>query len=179
MRRLPLRAVLVSLIALVAIGGVFTAVANPMFLPRELSAKQTGACVDSGVTLVIDFGAASEKETVETCVKNFSGTGWALFKAAGFQVEGTSEYPQSFVCRIADWPTHENQDCSNTPSFTDGSWKYFHADLATGNGWVTSGTGAAMHSPACGSFEGWLFVSGDAQQSSRFPRIDPAPFKCE
>jgi hypothetical protein len=177
MIKVPFRAVLIFLIALVALGGVIN-----LEMEKSNTSNATvsdGACSDKGVTLVIDFGTNSSQEPIARCVLDFSGTGWELFEAAGVKVAGTSEYPEAFVCRIDNFPDYEKEDCLGTPDFASGSWTYFYSS-ASANGqnlppakWQRSPVGAATRMPACGEFEGWLFAKSPSEIST-----DPTPFKC-
>ena len=165
MTRIPFRAVLISLIALVAISGFVSTKKSTS--SAEIYSFSTGACQDQGTTLVIDFGSASNKETITRCIRGFSGTGWELFKAAGLKVTGTNEYPESFVCRIDGFPGSSEEDCRGTPNTINGSWTYFYATTKTREmTWQRSPVGAAGRKPACGESEGWLFVRQDNNRPS-------------
>ena len=118
----------------------------------------TGSQSTGAVQLVIDFGSNSGKSTIESTVPNFRGTGWQLLTRAGLKVQGTDEYPNSFVCRINDWPAATEQNCRDTPTYSEGSWKYFIADKKLGSGWIASGIGAAAHQTGCDKAEAWLWV---------------------
>lgn len=176
MKSVPFRAVLFALIGLVAIGSLITA--SPSSSKVTANVISGEACAKSGVTLVIDFGDQSRAPLV-TCVKNFAGTGWQLFEAAGIAVEGTAEYPQSFVCRISEFPSTKDEDCLGTPNYNSGTWVYFSStDSAQTSGWNRSPQGAASRKPGCGDFEGWRFVVG-AESSSQIPNFEPHPFVCK
>lgn len=173
--KISFRAVLIFLVLLVAAGGAISFNSNaPATTSRNYS---SGACVDDGVTLVIDFGKSGPTSEVR-CALQFSGSSWQLFEAVGLQVQGTLQYPQSFVCRIEGWP--KNQSCKSTPNPQSGYWKYF---IATGGQhvWKYSPIGAASRKPDCGDFEGWLFVSSeDGPEAERAaPRVEPNTFQCE
>lgn len=178
--RTPLRSILISLVALVAIGGAVTALTEEKdSSPISNFVGSKGACESEGVTLVIDFGAKSDKPPIETCEKKFSGNGWQLFDAAGIEIQGTSEFPEGFVCRIQNWPSDSVQDCADTPTYSEGTWAYYYADSKNGSKWLLSGAGAAMRNPECGSIEGWLFLEPGEDRSILKPSIDPHPFVCK
>lgn len=178
--RTPLRSILISLVALVAIGGAVSALTSgEVSSPISKLVATDGACEDRGVTLVVDFGAASNKKPIETCAKKFSGTGWQLFDAAGVRVQGTSEFPESFVCRIQDWPSSNSQDCTDTPKYSEGTWAYYFADVKTGSKWLISGVGASMQKPECGSVEGWLFIAPGENRDTAEPSVAPHPIICK
>jgi hypothetical protein len=179
-----LRVVLFGLVALVALGSLWSSLtaAAPSTSPPT-SAKQeaaaatfeAGVCNENrkGVTAVIDFGKA--RAALSYCAQNFSGTGWGLL-AEQVKVDGTLDYPTGFVCRIEDVPSVKDQDCKNTPTYAEGSWAYFVADEASA-GWVLSGTGASMRRPECGTSEAWVFTSGKNIEQQK-PSLEPVIFSC-
>ena len=172
--RFSLRKVLLGLIALVVIGWFFSGLglqnagsdANPT--SAQQSSKSTGSA-----TLVVDFGPESGLDPIIRKVDNFGGTGWELFAAAGVAVEGTAEFPMGFICRIAEYPEREKQDCLDTPKFSEGSWAYFVTDSKLGSGWLLSGAGAATHRPECGGYEGWLWVGAGESSGQQLPSVKP------
>jgi hypothetical protein len=175
-----LRTVLIALVALVAAGSIWNTLSAAA--PTESSKKAAAPTVfvedkcnfeAQGVTEVIDYGDGTQP--LIYCAADFVGTGWDLLNDH-VSVEGTSDYPTGFVCRINDVPNVENQDCANTPTYEEGSWAYFIADLDSA-GWVLSGTGASMRNPECGTSEAWVFTSGKniAQQK---PSVEPVVFSC-
>lgn len=179
MKRIPLKAILITLVGLVAVGSL---VSQTPTTPATTSTQvQSEPCTVTGVTLVIDFGASGKSgKTVEAyCVQNFSGNGWQLFRAAAIDVHGTSEYPQSFVCRLQGVPDAKDEDCQGTPDFRTGTWVYYVASAeGENNTWSRSGAGAAMRKPKCGDFEGWRFVTGF--EAANFPpRMSAKPFSCK
>lgn len=180
MMKLPFKAVLFTLVGLVAVGSLVSqapAVQTPSGSPDQAKVSDS-VCSTTGVTLVLDFGSTT-KPTEQYCVENFSGTGWQLFELAGQTVEGTAEYPASFVCRINGYPDSKNEDCLGTPDFGNGSWVYYVARSESNSGeWVRSGAGAAARKPECGDFEGWRFVKGFSQVNLP-PSVTAAPFRCE
>ena len=163
--KLNLRIALIGLIALVAIGGLLR-VSSPI---ADFSAGH------KTVTLVVDFGSQSNRPTL---VKRLTGlaastTGWSLFSTASIAVEGTTQYPTGFVCRIDGWPRQADEACKNTPG-VKGYWAYFVTDQRFGHGWVLSGQGAAQHVSNCGGWEGWLWVAEGAKLSTPgvAPKVD-------
>jgi hypothetical protein len=173
--KLNIRATLISLIVLVAVGAAVN-----QFTGSALFSSQVSGGGQKSVTLVIDFGPDSGRQTV---VKNIDlmpadTTGWGVFAKAGISIQGTNQYPTGFVCRIDGWPTVEMQNCESTPLSTQGHWAYFVTNTKLGQGWLMSGQGAAMHKPDCGSFEGWRWVA-PADDSSSQPRVAPALVSCQ
>jgi hypothetical protein len=176
MIKVPFRAVLISLIAIVAVGGLV--VPNLQNGPTTNSHSANGACTKQGTTLIVDFGTESKLAPIQKCVDAQGASGWQVLKNAGLQVTGTAEYPNAFVCRINDWPSQKTEDCAGTPGLTGGSWVYFYSKPGS-NGWLRSPVGAATRMPLCGEVEGWLFVNqfaGDQKFAS--PKIKPSPFTC-
>lgn len=171
-----LRVVLFALVALVAIGSAISALPateSNSATPAPNATYSDGACLDTGVTQVIDFG--SQHSPIVYCATNFAGTGWDLLTQR-VDVAGTDEYPTGFVCRIEGVPSAQEQDCANTPSYDEGSWVYFIANAET-DGWVMSPTGAGMRKPGCGSSDAWVF-SGKNRPERVMPSIEATVFKC-
>ena len=172
--RIRFGAVLVGLVLLVAAGQLIT------LAPSESTqnGKQliSGQCQSEGVSLVVDFGELREKG-IATCVSNYTGNGWGIFSAANLEINGTLEYPNSFMCRIIGLPDEGREDCSGTPSPTNGYWKYFYASHESGNKWIYSPIGAASRQTTCGDVEGWLFVNENNQHAAG-PNTPPRPIKC-
>jgi len=172
---------LVSLVALVAIGGAIAALpdAKPKVSLAESSTKFTvepGPCGylgKDGVSEFIDYGDSRPFDVF--CAAGFAGNGWELLTATT-KVQGTSQYPVGFVCRINGWPTIAAQSCKNTPTYAQGSWAYF---LSNAHGtWSFSGTGSTMHHPACGTSEAWLWVAGGQDPTQAKPSVRPSVSKC-
>lgn len=175
MIKVPFRAVLISLVALVAIGGL---VVPNLQVAGDSGATEDGACTHKGTTLFVDFGSNSKMEPLVRCITDTGLTGWQVLEHAGLKVLGTAEYPDAFVCRIDSFPSEENEDCNGTPGLSTGSWVYFYANTGT-KGWSRSPVGAATRKPRCGEVEGWLFVNQLAdEQKFASPRINPMPFIC-
>lgn len=138
-----------------------------------------GACVDEGVTLVVDFGPSSNRATQTWCAATYgqvsTNTGWSLFAAAHLTVSGTADYPTGFVCRIEGFPTSKTESCQHVPNSGSGSWAYFTATDASG--WHYSQVGASVAHPKCGSWQGWRYIEAGAVRIAP-PRVAAAPFKC-
>lgn len=143
-----------------------------------LSEVETGFCKDSGIAVVVDFGAESGRETQVRCVDSQGATGWELLEMATQQVMGTAQYPIGFVCRIDDWPSSKEQDCKDTPRPAEGTWAYYFATPEAGDNWMFSGQGSASRKPGCGSVEGWRFVSPAETGTNLMPRLDPQTLSC-
>jgi len=172
--RLFVRLALVGLVALVAVGFWLnrTSSAN---LESKQSISTQGQCPGSGISLVIDFGTSSNRDSIEKCVTNFTGTSWKLFSAAGLTVLGTEKYPVGFVCRIDSYPAEDQEPCIDTPGNTTGSWAFF---IATKDKWEYSPIGAASHKASCGTAEGWRFLKPNEALTTS-PRIKPIVHNCE
>ena len=176
MIKVPFRAVLISLVALVAIGGV---VVPNLQAGSNDDNYASGACTNVGTSVIVDFGSDSKVRPIIRCVSELGLTGWQVLQHAALEVEGTREYPNAFVCRINDWPDEKSEDCMGTPGLGGGSWVYFYSKPG-GHSWLRSPIGAATRKPLCGEVEGWLFVNqltGNQKQTS--PRIKPSPFSCQ
>jgi hypothetical protein len=169
--RISLRVALWLLIALVAVGGFWKA--------AESNAGDIDESATKKVTLVIDFGATSNRPTVVRALDDVkqTATGWSLFKTAGLDAQGTDEFPSGFVCRIQGWPSEQTQDCADTPTYSEGHWAYYVTNSELGSGWILSGQGAAAHVPECGGYEGWKWVAPGEEVSP--PRENPVIEKCQ
>jgi hypothetical protein len=172
--RIRFGAVLVGLVLLVAAGQLITVAPNDSTAVKKLALA--GQCQNEGVSLIVDFGELSEK-SIATCVSNYTGNGWGIFDAAGIEISGTVEYPNAFLCRIAELPDAAREDCAGTPSTSSGYWKYFYSTNESGVTWIYSPIGAASREPKCGDVEGWLFVTEKNQQANG-PSTMPRPIKC-
>lgn len=169
------RAALLGLIALVAIGSALSLLEES---PKSITnyTSSAGECVEDGVSLVIDFGTSGSNPVITRCAIDFEGSGWELFEATQTVVQGTSQYPVGFVCRIENFPTPETQDCLDTPQYSEGSWGYFLLD-ENGN-WKVSGIGSAQRKTKCGLAEGWRFIEAGEDIGSLQPRANITPRKC-
>lgn len=171
MKSVPFRAVLLALLAIVAIGSLATT-SKTSSTKNASVAKE--ACSDSGITLIVEFGLLKKASEV-LCINNFSGSSWQLFEAAGLRVEGTAEYPNSFVCRIQDLPGKKIESCQGTPNPASGSWVYFvSSGTNPDKDWVRSPVGATGRSPECGDSEAWVFTD----DSTVIPDIEPSAIDC-
>lgn len=168
------RNALLSLIALVAIAGLVGALNAGRKIASANSSDGQGS-----VQLVVEFGAASGMRTIDVRVPAFSGTGWQLLETAGFDVDGTADYPNSFVCRLDGWPTREMESCDSGPSGRTGHWAYFVTNPALGAGWILSGVGASAHRPECGQAEAWVWVPPGADTAKYAPKTQPRVFACQ
>ncbi len=172
--------VLVALVALVAIGGLISTIpsAESSKQPSTSASFHDGQCSnESGVSLIIDFGKSSGLEPLVRCAREFTGSGWQLFAAAGVEVRGTDEFATGFVCRVANWPSVEKQPCTSTPTAAQGTWAYFVSTET--NSWQFSSQGAAMRKPKCGTAEGWRFVEPGEVASQSMPEVSPITFGCK
>ena len=178
--KISLRMVLVALVALVAIGGLISTIPSAEYSkqPSSSASFHDGQCSkEPGVSLIIDFGKSSGREPLIRCAREFTGSGWQLFAAAGVEVSGTDEFATGFVCRVADWPSVEKQPCTSTPTAAQGTWAYFVSTET--NSWKFSSQGAAMRKPKCGTAEGWRFVEPGEVASQSMPKVLPITFGCK
>jgi hypothetical protein len=172
--QLNLRRVLIALVALVAIGGIWSA----LFAGSDQSKTDAGVDSISG-TIVIDYGKSSGKP-VETFDFDLplGSSSWDIFKSEGIQVQGTQDYPTGFVCRLNDWPSKDDQDCADVPTYSEGSWAYYVTNPEFGDGWFMSGVGAATHTPVCGGYEAWVWIAPGQSASSTLPNFEPTTRGC-
>ena len=174
--------VLSALILLVVAGSALSwAFENNIIEPsskNQIEVSYTeGACEQNGVTLVVDFGELANREPIIRCARDFSGTGWEIFQATAVDVAGTNQYPVGFACRIEDFPTSAEQNCLDTPKYSEGSWGYFV--FTKESGWQVSQVGSATRNPECGSAEGWLFIGPGKQDAGLLPNPIPEVISCD
>ena len=176
------RIVLSALILLVVAGSALSwAFENNIIEPSsntqvEVSFSE-GACNQNGVTLVVDFGAAADREPIIRCANDFEGTGWEIFLATDVAVAGTNQYPVGFACRIEDFPSSAEQNCLDTPKYSEGSWGYFV--FTKESGWQVSQVGSATRAAECGTAEGWLFIGPGQQDAGLLPNLIPEVTSCD
>ena len=190
MNRKLLRATLIGLVALAAIATFWPAVSSAIGFKIDwgsepehssMAAVANGPCAAVGVSIVVDFGTTSKKPVSSECVGMVTDplTGWEYISLFDHKVQGTDQYPTGFVCRIDGFPSMTNQDCKDTPTYSEGTWAYYQASSANGGAWKPSPVGAAMTHPGCGSYEGWRFISAGQSTATEFPRVSPKPFVCK
>jgi hypothetical protein len=136
-----------------------------------------GACEESGVTIVVDFGDSEDFEPIIRCANDFVGSGWEVFQATAIDVSGTNQYPVGFACRIENFPPSSDQNCMDTPKYSEGSWGYFV--FTQESGWQVSQVGSAARDAECGSAEGWLFIGPGQQDAGLLPRPIPGTVACD
>jgi hypothetical protein len=172
--RINPRVALIGLVALVVIGALWSGILDGRFL----GATPAGGNQKS-VTLVIDYGIESNRQVKAVDLINLPSDvkGWDLFKAANLLVQGTDQFPSGFVCRIKGWPKNSEQDCADTPTYSEGHWAYYVTNASVGSGWMLSGQGAAMHKPDCAGYEAWVWVSPG--EESKPPRYEPKAQACQ
>jgi hypothetical protein len=174
--------VLSALILLVVAGSVLSWAFENNFI-EATSAKQIevnyseGECEQVGVTIVVDFGDSSDRDPIIRCANNFVGTGWEVFQATAIDVSGTNQYPVGFACRIENFPSSSEQNCMDTPKYSEGSWGYFV--LTEQSGWQVSQVGSAARDAECGSIEGWLFIGPGKQDAGLLPKPIPETVACD
>lgn len=111
-----------------------------------------GACPgDTGVTVVVDFGA--EGGTSVRCAPGSPRSGFDALREAGFTITPVSTNP-GFLCRIDGVPADD--DCRRVPPASR-YWAYFSA--SRGGAWSYEDTGGSRR-PVAGSVEGWSFGDG-------------------
>lgn len=190
MNRKLLRTTLIGLVLLAAIATVWPALSSAVGLkldwgsqtkPTGEVASAKGACAIKGVTVVVDFGTSSKKPIRASCVGTVTDplTGWEYISLFDHKVQGTTQYPTGFVCRIDGYPSVAKQDCQHTPTYAEGNWAYYQASVTSGGAWKPSPVGAAMTHPSCGSFEGWRFIEAGQSTSQESPRFEAKPFECK
>ncbi|MDN5893981.1 MAG: hypothetical protein L0H93_08130 [Nocardioides sp.] len=134
---------------------------------------------DKGVTVVVDFGELGGTALVRCNPSTTRGTGLDALKGAGFQIAGTQRWGESFICRIENRPSAQEElpitgnagyreRCVDTPP-TGGYWSYWHA----GNNcsWTYSKWGVKNRDFVPGGFEGWSFSLNARTGAGPVPRV--------
>ncbi|MEN9992668.1 MAG: hypothetical protein RLY83_238 [Actinomycetota bacterium] len=126
-----------------------------------------GACSKStqGVSLSVSYLG----KVTTHCALDYSGNGWELFKAAGFEVKGTAKYPTAFACTIDGEPKSAKCDDSATSS---AYWGYY---VFTKGTWGYATTGAADHKSLCGDSEGWVYME---TENTKVDLPTPVDYAC-
>lgn len=174
--------VLGALILLVVAGSVLSwALENNVIEPSSINQVDVsyadGVCEQPGVTIVVEFGESAERDSIVRCAIDFVGTGWEIFQATAIEVAGTNQYPVGFACRIENFPPSAEQNCMDTPKYSEGSWGYFvHTQES---GWQVSQVGSAARDALCGSAEGWLFIGPGQQDAGLLPKLIPETVTCD
>lgn len=160
MKRIALVAITLLALALTGCTGGQT--------PANTKSWEDGACSQEkpGVTISVDY--LGEVQT--HCALNYEGNGWGLFKAAGFDVEGTAKYPTAFACKIDGEPAAFK--CDESDPITS-YWGYY---TVTDGDWGYATTGASDHKSTCGTWEGWVFMESESTES-HLP--EPQEFTCK
>ena len=171
--RISLRSVLIALIALVAVGGLMAAIDAKRSVSNSLPTTGKGF-----VQLVVEFGEASKMRKIDIQVTDFAGTGWQLLERAGVEVEGTADYPTSFVCRIDGWPTRQMESCHDGSYGRIGHWAYWVTNAELGDGWILSGIGSAAHRSECGQSEAWVWVPSGKSSNQIKPQTPIQVAQC-
>ena len=177
------RLIVLSALILLVVAGSFLSWALEHKVIEIKSAQQIevsyteGDCEKPGVTIVVDFGDSANREPIIRCANDFVGSGWEVFQATAIDVTGTSQYPVGFSCRIENFPPSTEQNCMDTPKYSEGSWGYFV--YTAESGWQVSQVGSAARDAKCGSVEGWLFIGPGQQDAGLLPKPIPEAVACD
>ena len=150
--------------------------------PVARAAGTSGFCPgDDGTTVVVDLTDLGGDVIVRCAPGSESRTGLEALQAAGFDVEGTTRFGQSAVCRINGLPAADKklavdgdpgyrESCVDMPPAA-AYWGYWHAE---NNGdWTYSQQGANSRAASTGGFEGWSFALNSTASQPPEPRIAP------
>jgi hypothetical protein len=101
-------------------------------------AAADGACAESEVTVVVEFGSLDAPK-IDTCAP--AGAASDALEAAGITTEGTVDYGDQVVCRVDDLPAPDVEPCATLPSDAywalwvketpDADWGYAEEGVAT------------------------------------------------
>jgi hypothetical protein len=146
------------------------------------SAATAAGCPDAnGVSVVVDLRQLGGG-ILERCAAGLGagGTGLEALSRAGIPYQGTSQWGDSFICRLLGRPAADeslhipgnsnyHEKCITTPPAT-AYWAYWWAP--NGGAWHYSGAGVSSHRVTPGGFEGWVFTVGNAN-SEMPPGVAP------
>jgi hypothetical protein len=168
-RFLSFLGIVATLLMLVGIGGQAPAAfAQP--------AATAAGCTDAnGVSVVVDLRQLGGG-ILERCAAGLGagGTGLDALSRAGIPYQGTSQWGDSFICRLLGRPAADeslhipgnsnyHEQCITTPPAT-AYWAYWWAP--NGGSWRYSGAGVSSHRVTPGGFEGWVFTLGNADSQT-------------
>ncbi|MEO3751061.1 hypothetical protein [Streptomyces sp. B6B3] len=166
----PARAVVALLLAISPVLPVLPVLPASPAAAATPRAGAPGFCPDGdGVTVVVDFRALGGEQVVR-CAPGPQEDGVDALRGAGFEVEGTNRWGDSFVCRINGRPGPDAEPCVDTPP-ASAYWSYWHAP--DGGAWEYSQYGATYRTPPEGSFEGWVFSTNDGEGEASPPGVAP------
>lgn len=165
-----LGAITVSFALLLLLGGCARIETSPTEDPTDGVQVASGTCsAPGGISLSIH-----NEKTKDFCVTGFSGTSWQLLNRVA-KVEGSADYPDSFVCRIDGWPKQSDNDCSSSAS-DFGYWNFFVNNQSLE--WELAMEGPATLRPTCGSAQAWVWVAGPWTEKVTPPSSKPKAFFC-
>lgn len=134
-----------------------------------------------GTTVVVDLTSLGGEVIVRCAPGSADRTGLDALEDAGFDVEGTTRFGQSAVCRIEGRPAANEQlavddndgyreSCIDMPP-SAAYWSYWSAD--NGGEWNYSQYGLQNRDAIDGGFEGWSFALNSTSDEPPAPGIDP------
>lgn len=106
------------------------------------------------VTVVVEFGSL-DAPTVRDCGP--AGTAADALAAAGITTEGTADYGDQVVCRVADLPSVEDESCATLPA--DAYWAVWIKTAADAE-WEYAQEGITTQQVTAGQSLGLVYTAG-------------------
>lgn len=162
-RRAPL-ALLPALVAVLAGCATASPISSPSAEPDPVA---VGAC--TGVAVVVDFGVLDEP-SISACVT--PGAATDVLAVAGVSTEGTADYGDQVVCRVAGRPAPDEQvevpgvdpfveECVSMPS-ANAYWALWVRSAADAD-WEYATEGVATLQLGAGESVGLVYTAGTDQ----------------
>ena len=136
--------------------------------PALAEQADAGPCGPEAVTVVVDAEMLDDDVEIRCLGAPESGqTVLETLTAAGFHVDGTTEYPTSIVCRVDDAPHESREPCDAMPA-ADAYWSVWDG---TADGWAFAQEAVDAQTVASGDVIGLAFQEG---ADERQPAVSPA-----
>jgi hypothetical protein len=147
-------AVAAAALVLVALAGCSSASPEADPAPTVTESTADGACTDSEVTLVVEFGSLGAP-AIKECAP--AGPASDALAAADITTEGTADFGDQVVCRVAEQPAPEVESCATLPA--DAYWAMWVKDGADAE-WAYAEEGVATLELTAGQSLGLVYTEG-------------------
>lgn len=146
-------AVAAAALLLIALAGCSAPVSDPAPSATE-STADGGVCTDAEVTVVVEFGSL-EAPAIRECAP--AGPASEALAAADITTEGTADFGDQVVCRVAEQPAPEVESCATLPA--DAYWAMWVKDGAEAE-WAYAEEGVATLELTAGQSLGLVYTEG-------------------
>lgn len=117
-------------------------------------AAADGACADSEITVVVEFGSLGVPDVRECAPEGAVSDALA---AVDITTEGTADYGDQVVCRVDEQPSPDIESCATLPA--DAYWALWVKDDADAE-WAYAEEGVATLQLAGGQSLGLVYTEG-------------------